>query len=125
MPAPLSPPPSTPPLCRMVCISRLPPELKRQVWAFVKAHRPDTAALLTGADPNCPFTQMAEVFGETTIWLPVADTGLTDAEIASLTVSMVSWRGAGISLPTPMRSPEADSFSGSASRARSASRTRR
>lgn len=123
MPAPPSPP-STP-LCRMVCISRLPPELKRRVWAFVKSNRPEAAAMLNGSDPDCPFAQMAALFGETTIWLPVADTGLADADIASLSVSMVSWRGAGISTPTPMRSPEADSFSASASRARSTSRTRR
>lgn len=111
--------------CRMVCISRLPPALKRQVWAFVKAHRPEAAAMLAGTDPHCPFAQMAEVFGETTIWLPVTDTGLTDADIASLSISMVSWRGAGISLPTPMHSPEADSSSASAPKARSTNRTRR
>ena len=80
---------------------------------------------VTGTDPHCPFAQMAEVFGETTIWLPVTDTGLTDADIASLSISMVSWRGAGISLPTPMHSPEADSSSAWAPKARSTSRTRR
>jgi len=104
----------------MVCISRLPPELKRRVWSFIKTERPATAAMLNGADPDCPFAQMMATFGECSIWLPVPDTGLTPAEVGSLSISMVSWRGGGITTPTPTHSMAADSCSDSAPKASSA-----
>lgn len=56
-----------------VCISRLPKDKKRQVWAFIQEQRPETAALLT-TDPVVK--KLEEVFGPLTIWLPLEDTGL-------------------------------------------------
>lgn len=116
--------PASLPPCQMVCVSRLPADLKRRVWAHIKDTSPATAAVLADTDPDSPIAQLAKLIGGSTIWLPVADTGLTTAELGSLSTSMVSWRGAGISLPTPTASMAADTSSASALRARS-SRGRR
>src|SRR3546814_6388513 len=60
-----------------VCITDLPPPLKRRVWIFIQQQRPELAALLTGGDKLFPIEKFKEIFGDLKIWTAATDTDLT------------------------------------------------
>src|SRR3546814_11569970 len=60
-----------------VCITDLPPPLKRRVWIFIQQQRPELAALLTGGDKLFPIEKFKEIFGDPKIWTAATDTDLT------------------------------------------------
>lgn len=65
-----------------VCLSLLPPTLKRQAWDFIKANRPDLAALLEGRDPKFDLPAFAKATAAQ-VWVALSDTGLSRESLAT------------------------------------------
>lgn len=63
-----------------VCLSRLPPALKRQAWAFIQSNRPELLALLKGLDPMFNLPALVAAF-QATVWVPIEDSGLSRAQL--------------------------------------------
>lgn len=65
-----------------VCLTNLPPALKQQAWAYIKANRPELMALLKGEDPMCNLPAVAAHF-QAAVWVQLSDTGLSPEALAT------------------------------------------
>lgn len=68
------------PYAGMVCISKLPPALKRRAWLFIQEQRPELAAQLGVDKKTSVIGEFQRLFGAE-VWIPIQDCGLTDEEL--------------------------------------------